>query len=182
MNEKPSKFDENMPDIFLVKAKKLVVFDNFSNKIKIIINTFLDTGSYDQSIEEIAHIEDELKKENNFEPKDFSLKASNEAFDSNFSKEDFLKAVSVAKDYIVDGDVMQVVLAQDFSKEFTHEPFDLYQALRFLNPSPYMYFLNFGICQVVGASPEILVRLQGDQITLRPVSYTHLTLPTSTLV
>ena len=173
LKEKPSKFDENMPDIFLVKAKKLVVFDNFSNKIKIIINTFLDTGSYDQSIEEIAHIEDELKKENNFEPKDFSLKASEEAFDSNFSKEDFLKAVSVAKDYIVDGDVMQVVLAQDFSKEFTHEPFDLYQALRFLNPSPYMYFLNFGICQVVGASPEILVRLQGDQITLRPIAGTR---------
>ena len=173
LKEKPSKFEENMPDIFLVKAKKLVVFDNFSNKIKIIINTFLDTGSYDQSIEEIAHIEDELKKENNFEPKDLSLKASEEAFDSNFSKEDFLKAVSVAKDYIVDGDVMQVVLAQDFSKEFTHEPFDLYQALRFLNPSPYMYFLNFGICQVVGASPEILVRLQGDQITLRPIAGTR---------
>ena len=79
----------------------------------------------------------------------------------------------MAKDYIVDGDVMQVVLAQDFSKEFTHEPFDLYQALRFLNPSPYMYFLNFGICQVVGASPEILVRLQGDQITLRPIAGTR---------
>ena len=173
LKEKPSKFDENMPDIFLVKAKKLVVFDNFSNKIKIIINTFLDTESYDQSIEEIAHIEDELKKENNFEPKDFSLKSSEEAYNSNFSKADFLKAVSVAKDYIVDGDVMQVVLAQDFSKEFTHEPFDLYQALRFLNPSPYMYFLNFGICQVVGASPEILVRLQGDQITLRPIAGTR---------
>ncbi len=161
MKEKPSKFDENMPDIFLVKAKKLVVFDNFSNKIKIIINTFLD------------FIEDELKKENDFEPKDYSLKATEEAFDSNFSKADFLKAVSVAKDYIVDGDVMQVVLAQDFSKKFTHEPFDLYQALRFLNPSPYMYFLNFGICQVVGASPEILVRLQGDQITLRPIAGTR---------
>ena len=173
LKEKPSKFDENMPDIFLVKAKKLVVFDNFSNKIKIIINTFLDTESYDQSIEEIIHIENELKKENNFDLKDFSLKASEEAFDSNFSKADFLKAVSVAKDYIVDGDVMQVVLAQDFSKEFTHEPFDLYQALRFLNPSPYMYFLNFGVCQVVGASPEILVRLQGGQITLRPIAGTR---------
>ena len=75
----------------LWRQKKLVVFDNFSNKIKIIINTFLDTGSYDQSIEEIAHIEDELKKENNFEPKDFSLKASEEAFDSNFSKEDVIE-------------------------------------------------------------------------------------------
>ena len=126
-----------------------------------------------ESIEEIAHIEDELKKENNFEPKDFSLKSSEEAYNSNFSKADFLKAVSVAKDYIVDGDVMQVVLAQDFSKEFTHEPFDLYQALRFLNPSPYMYFLNFGICQVVGASPEILVRLQGDKVTLRPIAGTR---------
>ena len=173
LKEKSSKFDENMPDIFLVKAEKLVVFDNFNNKIKIIVNTFLDTGSYNQSVKEIASIEDELKKENNFEPKDFSFKPSAESFDSNFSKTDFLKAVSVAKDYIVDGDVMQAVLAQDFSKEFTHEPFDLYQALRSLNPSPYMYFLNFDICQVVGASPEILVRLQGDQITLRPIAGTR---------
>ena len=162
-----------MPDIFLVKAEKLVIFDNFNNKIKIIVNTFLDTGSYNQSIKEIANIEDELIKEINFEPKDFSFKSSAEVFDSNFSKTDFLKAVSRAKDYIVDGDVMQAVLAQDFSKEFTQEPFDLYQALRFLNPSPYMYFLNFEICQVVGASPEILVRLQGDQITLRPIAGTR---------
>ena len=173
LKEKPSKFDENMPDIFLVKAEKLVVFDNFTNKIKIIINVFLDTGSYDQSIKEIISIEDELKKENNFEPKDFSFKSAEEVFDSNFSKTNFLKAVSLAKDYIVDGDVMQVVLSQDFSKEFTHEPFDLYQALRFLNPSPYMYFLNFEICQVVGASPEILVRLQDDQISLRPIAGTR---------
>tara|TARA_B100001057_G_scaffold13255_1_gene12458 strand:- start:2657 stop:4123 length:1467 start_codon:yes stop_codon:yes gene_type:complete len=173
LQEKPSKFDKNMPDIFLVRAEKLVVFDNFNNKIKIILNTFLDTGSYNQSIKEIANIEDELKKVNNFEPKDFSFKPTDEAFDSNFSKADFLKAVSVAKDYIVDGDVMQAVLAQDFSKEFNHKPFDLYQALRFLNPSPYMYFLNFEICQVVGASPEILVRLQGDQITLRPIAGTR---------
>ena len=173
LKEKSSKFDENMPDIFLVKAEKLVVFDNFKNKIKIIVSTFLDTGSYNQSIKEIANIEDELKKEINFEPKDFSFKSSVDVFDSNFSKTDFLKAVSIAKDYIVDGDVMQAVLAQDFSKEFTQEPFDLYQALRFLNPSPYMYFLNFEICQVVGASPEILVRLQGDQITLRPIAGTR---------
>ena len=162
-----------MPDIFLVKAEKLVVFDNFNNKIKIIVSTFLDTGSYNQSIKEIANIEDELKKEINFEPKDFSFKSSAEVFDSNFSKTDFLKAVSIAKDYIVDGDVMQAVLSQDFSKEFTQDPFDLYQALRFLNPSPYMYFLNFEICQVVGASPEILVRLQGHQITLRPIAGTR---------
>ena len=173
LKEKPSKFDENMPDIFLVKAEKLVVFDNFTNKTKIIINTFSETGSYNQSIQEISKIEDELKKENNFESKDFSFKRSEEAFYSNFSKKDFLKAVSLAKEYIVNGDVMQAVLAQDFSKEFTHEPFDLYQALRFLNPSPYMYFLNFEICQVVGASPEILVRLQDDQITLRPIAGTR---------
>ena len=173
LKEKSSKFNENMPDIFLVKAEKLVVFDNFNNKIKIIVSTFLDTGSYNQSIKEIANIEDELKKEINFEPKDFSFKSSADVFDSNFSKTDFLKAVSIAKDYIVDGDVMQAVLSQDFSKEFTQDPFDLYQALRFLNPSPYMYFLNFEICQVVGASPEILVRLQGDQITLRPIAGTR---------
>ena len=68
---------------------------------------------------------------------------------------------------------MQVVLAQDFFAEFKHDPLELYRAIRKLNPSPYMYYLNFGECNIVGASPEILVRLQDEEVTVRPIAGTN---------
>jgi anthranilate synthase component 1 len=95
------------------------------------------------------------------------------AFNSNFEKDDYIKAVGLVKNYIEEGDVMQVVLAQDFSQDFQNDPFDLYRALRQLNPSPYMYYLDLDECQIVGASPEILVRLEEDKVTLRPIAGTR---------
>jgi anthranilate synthase component 1 len=94
-------------------------------------------------------------------------------FNSNFEKDDYIKAVGLVKNYIEEGDVMQVVLAQDFSQDFQNDPFDLYRALRQLNPSPYMYYLDLDECQIVGASPEILVRLEEDKVTLRPIAGTR---------
>ena len=90
-----------------------------------------------------------------------------------FEKDDYIKAVGLVKNYIEEGDVMQVVLAQDFSQDFQNDPFDLYRALRQLNPSPYMYYLDLDECQIVGASPEILVRLEEDKVTLRPIAGTR---------
>lgn len=95
------------------------------------------------------------------------------SFNSNFEKEEYLSAVNKAKNYIKEGDIFQVVLAQDFSLPFNSDPFTLYMALRQLNPSPYMYFLNLDECQVVGASPEILVRLEDTELTLRPIAGTR---------
>ena len=95
------------------------------------------------------------------------------AFNSNFEKDDYIRAVGLVKNYIEEGDVMQVVLAQDFSQDFQNDPFDLYRALRQLNPSPYMYYLDLDECQIVGASPEILVRLEEDKVTLRPIAGTR---------
>ena len=97
---------------------------------------------------------------------------NNFAFSSNFTKEDYLSSVEKIKSYIKAGDVMQVVLAQDFFAEFKHDPLELYRAIRKLNPSPYMYYLNFGDCNIVGASPEILVRLQDEEVTVRPIAGT----------
>ena len=94
-------------------------------------------------------------------------------FDSNFTKKDYLNAVSRIKNYIEEGDVMQVVLAQDFSSPFHKNPFELYKAVRKLNPSPYMYYLDLEECQVVGSSPEILVRLEDNKVTLRPIAGTR---------
>ena len=84
-----------------------------------------------------------------------------------------INAVNIVKKYIEEGDVMQVVLAQDFSSPFNKNPFDLYKAVRKLNPSPYMYYLDLQECKVVGSSPEILVRLQDKKLTLRPIAGTR---------
>ena len=94
-------------------------------------------------------------------------------FNSNFKKDEYLNGVKKIKDYILEGDAFQVVLAQDFSLPFDSDPFELYKALRVLNPSPYMYYLNLKECKVVGASPEILIRLEQDKITLRPIAGTR---------
>jgi anthranilate synthase component 1 len=94
-------------------------------------------------------------------------------FESNFKKEEYLDAVNTIKNYIKEGDVFQVVLAQDFYSKFDLNPFDLYRAIRKLNPSPYMYYLDLEECQVVGSSPEILVRLEDTKLTLRPIAGTR---------
>jgi len=92
---------------------------------------------------------------------------------SEFSKSDFIQAVERAKRYIIDGDIMQVVLSQCTTKFFSAPPMALYRALRSLNPSPYMFYYHFGDFHVVGASPEILVRLEGDTVTVRPIAGTR---------
>jgi anthranilate synthase component 1 len=94
-------------------------------------------------------------------------------FASGFTREGFVAAVEKSKEYIRAGDVFQVVLSQRLSVPFDARPVDVYRALRALNPSPYMYFLDLGEMQVVGSSPEILVRLQGDEVTVRPIAGTR---------
>ena len=92
---------------------------------------------------------------------------------SEFSEDAFIEAVQRAKRYIFDGDIMQVVLSQRLSRPFAASPLALYRALRSLNPSPYMFYYDFGGLHVVGASPEILVRLEGDTVTVRPIAGTR---------
>ena len=93
-------------------------------------------------------------------------------FKSNMNFEQYTKCIEKIKDYIIEGDVMQVVFAQERSADFDLPPFELYKSLRKLNPSPYMFFLDFGDYQLVGSSPEILVRLEHGDITVRPIAGT----------
>jgi anthranilate synthase component 1 len=111
--------------------------------------------------------------ENDNQLLDFKKPTGKLEFNSNFKKDEYLNGVKKIKDYILEGDAFQVVLAQDFSLPFDSDPFELYKALRVLNPSPYMYYLNLKECKVVGASPEILIRLEQDNITLRPIAGTR---------
>jgi len=170
---KGSKFNEHMPDIMLVKAEKLIVFDNSNNTTQIILNVSLQNTSYESACSNLDEIENLISQPISLEADHFNEITNTFEFKSNFSKEEYVDAVSTIKNYIEEGDVMQVVLAQDFSATFDREPFDLYKAIRKLNPSPYMYYLNLDECQIVGASPEILVRLENQEITLRPMAGTR---------
>ena len=182
LSDKPSKFDEHMPEIYLIKAEKLIVFDNFSKTVEVIVNVNPQQKKYEDALKDLEQLTELLNEEDQQSFQELKEVKNNFAFSSNFTKEDYLSSVEKIKSYIKAGDVMQVVLAQDFFAEFKHDPLELYRAIRKLNPSPYMYYLNFGECNIVGASPEILVRLQDEEVTVRPVSYTHLTLPTNLCV
>ena len=170
---KDSKFSDHMPDILLVKAEQLIIFDNLTNSIKIIFNANLRNMSYSFVQSRLDEIESIILNTSVDENENFNEITNTSEFDSNFSKEEYLQAVKKVKCYIEEGDVMQVVLAQDFSTNFNKDPFELYKAIRKLNPSPYMYFLNLGECQIVGASPEILVRLENEEVILRPIAGTR---------
>ena len=171
--EKGSKFAEHMPDIMLVKAEKLIVFDNLNNSTQIIFNACLQSMTYEFACSQLDEIENLISKQISLEVDNFKEITNTFEFHSNFTKAEYLAAVSTIKNYIAEGDVMQVVLAQDFSANFDLDPFDLYKAIRELNPSPYMYYLNLDECQIVGASPEILVRLENQEVTLRPMAGTR---------
>ena len=173
LEKKDSKFKEHMPEIYLVKANKLIVFDNFNKKQFAVFNVNPSNISYEEAISSVNNIENYIDPEIKYKKTVFEEVRGKIEFNSNFIKDDFIQAVNTIKKYIKEGDVMQVVLAQDFSLPFSNDPFKLYAALRALNPSPYMYYLNLSECKVVGASPEILIRLEEDKITLRPIAGTR---------
>ena len=173
LGSKNSKFDEHMPDIYLVKSEKLVVYDNFNKSIHVIYNSDPAKKTYEEANKMLEEIEQSISAETQSSSLEYKPISGKLSFESNFTKKEFIEAVNKVKDYIREGDVMQVVLGQDFFKSFSGDTFQLYSALRYLNPSPYMYYLNLDECNVVGSSPEILVRVEGEDITLRPIAGTR---------
>ena len=170
---KPSKFKNHMPEILLMKANKIIVFDNFHNTVDLIINANPQTDALQTIEEEQQKIESLLLAPNKAKFRELKEPNNSFYFSSNFTLEEYSQAVNRIKQYILDGDVMQVVLAQDFSSPFQADSLDLYRALRTLNPSPYMYYLDIDDCKIVGASPEILVRMEDSKMTVRPIAGTR---------
>ena len=156
-----------------MKSQKLIVYDNFNQSIQTIYNSDPSNTSYEEAIQKLNQIEDSIDKSSNYINPSYKDSSGQLEFDSNFTKSEFIDSVNTIKSYIKEGDVMQVVLAQDFYRPFEEDSFKLYSALRELNPSPYMYYLNLEECEVVGSSPEILVRVENDDITLRPIAGTR---------
>jgi anthranilate synthase component 1 len=165
-----------VPDILLMVSEELVIVDNLKGKLHLVVHANADDNG---AIEKAERRLDELTKVlREARPRYHSNTASVTVSEADFSggsftREGYMAAVERIKRYIVDGDVMQVVPSQRMSIPFTVPPIDLYRALRSLNPSPYMFFFNFGDFHVVGSSPEILVRLEDGMVTVRPIAGTR---------
>ena len=161
----------NTPDILLLLSEELAVVDNLSSKLYLIIYVNPeDDDAYQAGRDRLKILLAKLRQSITI-PTEQSVASSTAV--SEFPEADFKAAVERAKRYIYDGDIMQVVLSQRTSKPFNASPLALYRALRSLNPSPYMFFYHFDDFHIVGASPEILVRLEGDTITVRPIAGTR---------
>ena len=171
------KNDLNLPDVRLLRPRTLVIHDNLKKEIFFIINIFQDEKikNYQKKYENIKSelfkliIQSSIKNidvRTNQRPKTIKVK-------SNTSQNRFLAMVDKAKKYIKLGDIFQVVLSQRFEAKLTKKPIDIYKKLRVTNPSPFMFFFNFNDFQIIGASPEILVRLRDNKITVRPIAGTR---------
>jgi anthranilate synthase component 1 len=159
------------PDIVLLASTEVAVVDNLKGKLYFVCHVDPATpDAYARGRARLAELVQRLRQPVAI-PAERPQALVEPGFE--FARADFMAAVERAKRYIVDGDIMQVVLSQRMSQPFGASPLALYRALRALNPSPYMFYFDFGDYQVVGASPEILVRLEGDTVTVRPIAGTR---------
>src|SRR4030042_673843 len=186
-----------LPDMFFMVTDTVVIFDNLKGKIKVVSNAHFNNKSpeeaYREAEEKIENIIENLRKSKLSPParrtaggpsrvgidsyrgegKGGGENSELSGYVSSFTKEAFEDAVRRGKNYIMSGDIVQVVLSQRFERAFDIEPFHIYRALRVINPSQYMYYIDTGDAQLVGSSPEILVRLEGRKIILRPIAGTR---------
>ena len=168
--------DLKIPDVRISRPKNLIIYDNFKKKIHYIETVFNDEKivNYQETYESII---DRFKSYENFEniklPDEFTLKPNKNLIKSNISKKRFKHLVKKAKDYIKKGDIFQVVLSQRFQRKINKKPIEIYNYLRKSNPSPFMFYFNYNDFNILGSSPEILVRLRNDQVIIRPIAGTR---------
>src|SRR5471032_3000888 len=161
-----------LPDIRLLLSEELAVVDNLSGKLHLIV--YADPAkpdAYRRAMRRLHELRVQLRK-----PAELPAHEQRSTLDaprSNIGEGAFYDAVARCKRLIADGDMMQVQISQRISQPFPYSPVNLYRSLRSINPSPYMFYFDFGDCQLVGASPEILVRREGDKVTLRPIAGTR---------
>jgi anthranilate synthase component I len=163
-------------DAYFIITDTILIFDSLSQKIKVVSNAHVDAsttpeGAYAEAVAKIEALIARLKAP--LSPAAAAASQGRVELTSNVKREEFESAVTRAKEYVRSGDIIQVVLSQRFSGALTVDPFDIYRALRTLNPSPYMFFLRLDQTVVVGASPEVMVRKEGEQVELRPIAGTR---------
>ena len=152
-----------------------MVFDNLSSRMFLIVHVDpAEEDAWHEGQRQLDEFEARLRSVKlQAKPEAGDQPVSEQDFTSEFTQEGFEAAVEKARQYIIDGDAMQIVLSQRLSIPYRSAPVDLYRALRSLNPSPYLYYLNLGDHHVVGSSPEILVRLEDEAVTVRPIAGTR---------
>lgn len=166
-----------LPDIYLMLAEELIIFDNFTGKLTLVVHVDPNLEqAYQSATNRLDELEQALERQAPVLPKvDLASQAELKESDlsSSMGKEGFEAGVERIREYCLAGDIMQVVLSQRLSMPFSAEPISLYRALRSINPSPYMFYLDLDGFHVVGASPEILVRQQDGEVTIRPIAGTR---------
>lgn len=172
--ECPNPDELETPDILLMVSDEVVVFDNLSGKLHVIVHVDpAEAGAYTQGQTRLDALVKLLDQPVYRHVAPRAIKVEEGDFVSGFTQQGYEDAVRRIKEYIVDGDVMQVVISQRLSIPFHAPPLNLYRSLRSLNPSPYMYYLDLDDFQIVGSSPEILVRLEEGRVTVRPIAGTR---------
>ena len=170
------KDDLKIPDVRLSRPKNLVIYDNLKKKIYYIENVYADSKikNYEEAYDAILRKFELYKNFENIKiPDQFTFKKNQYGIKSNTSKEKFRKLVQKAKSYIKQGDIFQVVLSQRFERKIYKRPIEIYNHLRKSNPSPFMFYFNYSDFNVLGSSPEILVRLRKGEVTIRPIAGTR---------
>ena len=168
--------DLKIPDVRISRPKNLIIYDNLKKKIYYIENVYADTKikSYRETYESIIK---RFELYENFEniklPEQFTFKPNKNFIKSNISKNRFKLLVKKAKSYIKKGDIFQVVLSQRFERKINKSPIEIYNYLRNSNPSPFMFYFNYEDFNILGSSPEILVRLRKGEVTIRPIAGTR---------
>lgn len=170
--------DLNQPDMHFMFTDEIIAFDNKAKKLILIVNIHADENDteevlrqkYDSAAEQLIKIKSELDAPYIPKPKRINAHRSSSKPKSNIGREKFCENVRRAKEYIKNGDIFQVVLSQRFEIENYSDPFNAYRAIRVINPSPYMYYLKFDTCQIAGASPEMLVRVEDGNIYNSPIA------------
>ena len=167
-----------VPDAVMIRPTVVAVLDGVKGEVTLVSPAWVNSGlsaraAYAQAAERVMDALRDLERPVSSTHRELSGAAHVGAPASNFTKEGYLAAVEKAKEYIKAGDIFQVVPAQRWAQDFTLPPFAMYLALRRVNPSPFMFFFNYGDFQIIGASPEILVRLMDNEVTIRPIAGTR---------
>ena len=175
----PSQGELDLPDCIFIFTDTVIVFDHVQHKLKIIATSYLDKEpekAYSEGIAKIEEIVASLARPlpteliNSFA---MSSEHNGSELESNFTREEFLEMVEICQEYIASGEAIQIVISQRLRRRTEVDSFTIYRALRMLNPSPYMFFLDFGDFQLIGSSPEMLVKVEGNRATMHPIAGTR---------
>jgi anthranilate synthase component 1 len=173
---KPEDNPLNVPILYYLITESVIIFDHVRQVLRVCVNAHIEDDemqAYDRAIAEIVNICEQLEKPQTLGQRELVDPGEISVPEGNFTKEQFEAAVNQVKEYVRAGDVIQTVLSQRFKKEFKPSPIDLYRALRTVNPSPYMFLMEDADFSVVGASPEVHVRLTDDKVEIRPIAGTR---------